>query len=260
MTSMAHDLQCVALRQLETALCLYFEQKDYYSVITLAGASEEMFSDLLRWQLKDALRQYFEQEDFYSTTTSASDSKEIIDKLLKKFEENKKLRDKILDLLREDEDSEKLQDKLQKGNGKEKNLLVNLGEIANRKLKELEGFSGEEDDHRKNCWKTLKGIIDSSKPSFDSHIDAATAVGCRMFGDEAPTKKGHRRAANWVRNMLKHGLLDDTKVVEFDARDEAKDMLHRAIDNYYTLTYDLTPAMEQFQAMHVKDNVVIIDQ
>ena len=42
MTSMAHDLDRVALRQLETALCLYFEQQDYYSVITLAGASEEI--------------------------------------------------------------------------------------------------------------------------------------------------------------------------------------------------------------------------
>ena len=189
MASMAHDLQCVALRQLETALCLYFEQKDYYSVITLAGASEEMFSELLRWQLKDALHQYFEQEKFYSTITSASDSKEIIDKLLKKFEENKKLRDKILDLLREDEEPEKLQGKLLNGNREERTFLSKLGELTDRKLKELERVSGAEDDHRTNCWKTLKEIIDSHKPSLDSEIDAGTAFGCWMFGDKAPTKR-----------------------------------------------------------------------
>ena len=43
MVEMAHDVQCIALRQLETALRLYFEREDYYSVITLAGASEEIF-------------------------------------------------------------------------------------------------------------------------------------------------------------------------------------------------------------------------
>ena len=36
-----------ALKQLETALCLYFKGEDYYSVITLAGASEEIFGKLL---------------------------------------------------------------------------------------------------------------------------------------------------------------------------------------------------------------------
>jgi hypothetical protein len=45
----------MALRQLEIALRLYFEQEDYYSVITLAGASEEMFSELLKSQLKSVL-------------------------------------------------------------------------------------------------------------------------------------------------------------------------------------------------------------
>ena len=46
-TSMFHDAQCIALRQLETALRLYFECEDYYSVITMAGASEEIFGRLL---------------------------------------------------------------------------------------------------------------------------------------------------------------------------------------------------------------------
>ena len=44
----AHDVNDVALRQLETALRLYFEGEDYYSVVTLAGASEEVFGQLLK--------------------------------------------------------------------------------------------------------------------------------------------------------------------------------------------------------------------
>ena len=43
----SHDIQCAALRQLETALRLYFECEDYYSVVTLAGASEEILGKLL---------------------------------------------------------------------------------------------------------------------------------------------------------------------------------------------------------------------
>ena len=34
-----HNARCCALQQLETALSLYFEGKDYYSAITLAGAA-----------------------------------------------------------------------------------------------------------------------------------------------------------------------------------------------------------------------------
>ena len=47
MVEMAHDWQSIAIRQLETALRLYFEGEDYYSVITLAGAAEEILGKLL---------------------------------------------------------------------------------------------------------------------------------------------------------------------------------------------------------------------
>jgi hypothetical protein len=40
----------MALRQLETALGLYFEGHDLYSVITLAGAADEVFGQVLRAQ------------------------------------------------------------------------------------------------------------------------------------------------------------------------------------------------------------------
>ena len=35
--------ECAAFRQLETALCLYRKGNDYYSVVTLAAASDELF-------------------------------------------------------------------------------------------------------------------------------------------------------------------------------------------------------------------------
>ena len=37
----------IAKEQLETALRLYFEQRDYYSAITLAGAAEEILGKML---------------------------------------------------------------------------------------------------------------------------------------------------------------------------------------------------------------------
>ena len=138
---MAHDPQYVAVRQLETALRLYFEQEDYYSVITLAGASEEMLGKLL------------------------------------------------------------------KENGIENSL--------------------------------------------DSLKKASLAITKQLFG-EAPTEKEVVARANDARNRLKHG--SPGKPIEFDAKEEAKDMLDRAIDNYYELTSELTDTMQRFQTMHVRDN------
>ena len=39
-----HNARCCALQQLETALSLYFEGKDYYSAITLASAASKVVS------------------------------------------------------------------------------------------------------------------------------------------------------------------------------------------------------------------------
>ena len=254
MTFMAHDPQCMALRQLETALCLYFEQEDYYSVITLAGASEEMFSEFLRSQLKAELGRLFKQEDFVISLAGALD--EIIDKLRKKFEENDKLRDEILAKLQGGEAPDQLQAKLQlNGHRDEKKLLKELEEIIGKELREV---SGEKNDQCKNCLKTLKEIFDLHKPLLDSLTDAAIEIG-RVCDGKAPTRRSVIRAANWVRNILKHGLCDGTQTVEFDAKEMAKDMLDRAIENYSALTRNLTPAMEQFQNMHVKNNAVIRD-
>ena len=258
MTSMDHDLDCMALTQLETALRLYFKQEDYYSVITLAGASEEMFSERLRGQLKTAVRQCFRHEDFYLMITSDHNSKEIVDSLLETFVKNDELCVKILERLQNDEDPEELQGKLRGVHREEAKLLRCLNGTTDKQLKELEEVSGETNDRRKHCLRTLKGIFDSSKSYLDSIVDVASASEWTMFNGKVP-RKGLLRAANWLKNMLKHGSFGDTKVVEFDAHEWAKDMLNRAIKNYYSLTHNLTPAMDRFQAMHVRDNAVVRD-
>ncbi|MBC5786383.1 hypothetical protein H8N03_25825 [Ramlibacter sp. USB13] len=45
-----HNRLDMATRQLETALSLYFEGQDQFSVITLAGAADEIFGQVLRAQ------------------------------------------------------------------------------------------------------------------------------------------------------------------------------------------------------------------
>ena len=143
MTQMAHDIRCVALMQLETALRLYSECEDYYSVITLAGASEEVFGKLLK------------------------------------------------------------------------------------------------ENNPENALDSLK--------------KAGSAVHEALFDEDLAEKEISERA-NWVRNLLKHWSPGQPKDVEFDAPEEAKDILNRAIDNYYELNGNHTPAMDRFQDMHVIDN------
>lgn len=133
----------MALRQLETALCLYFEREDYYSVITLAGAAEEVFGKLLK--------------------------------------------------------------------------------------------------------------EDNPENTLDSIKKGGAAIHEALFETDIPEKEISDRA-NWARNLLKHWSPGQPKVFEFDAPEEAKDMLSRAIDNYFVLTGSLTRAMERFQDMHVQDN------
>ena len=143
MVVIAHDVQCIALRQLETALHLYFEGEDYYSVITLAGASEEILGKL-------------------------------------------------------------------------------LSEAGNN-------------------------------TALDSLKKDGSAVHEALFGEDLPEKQISSRA-NEMRNSLKHWSQGKPKVIEFDARTEAKDMLNRAVDNYYNLTGELTPTMDKFQNENVSDN------
>lgn len=47
MSEQVHDKKTIAVTQLETALRLYNEGSDYYSVITLAGAADEILGRML---------------------------------------------------------------------------------------------------------------------------------------------------------------------------------------------------------------------
>ncbi len=143
---MEHDVQSIALRQLDTAVRLYFEGEDYYSVITLAGAAEEILGKL---------------------------------------------------------------------------LIVCSGENSLNSLKKAAGAVHE---------------VLYSQDLKDSEVS---------------------ELANAARNAMKHWSPDKPRVLEFDARAEAKDMLNRAIDNYYNLTGSLSTLMTRFQEETVTNNAQI---
>jgi len=132
----AHYREDLALVQLETALQLYFDGRDFASVITLAGTADEIFGKLL-------------------------------------------------------------------------------------------GASGRES-------------------SLASLTKAVMAIHQKLYGEAiAPREVADR--ANRARNNLKHWDVGDDLIVKLDLPEEARDMLNRAIDNYWTLKQNLTPSMERFQ-------------
>lgn len=126
----------MALMQLETALRLYFERNDYYSVITLSGAADEVFGQILKSQ------------------------------------------------------------------GRE--------------------------------------------PRLESIKKSVAAIFERLRGRPLDPKKV-AESANFARNALKHWSEGQPLAVQFDAIEEAKDMLERAIANYWSLESNLLPSMLKFQ-------------
>jgi hypothetical protein len=82
--------------------------------------------------------------------------------------------------------------------------------------------------------------------SLDSLKRAVCAIHERLFGEQAVPKEVANRA-NRAKNTLKHWDKGDPVLVKFDLEQEAKDMLFRAIDNYWLLEEKLSPAMEKFQ-------------
>jgi hypothetical protein len=77
-------------------------------------------------------------------------------------------------------------------------------------------------------------------------IEAVTEIQKKVFGEPIKPKQIAARA-NAARNSLKHWDVGDTEIVKFDLEIEARDMLNRAIDNYWMLEHKLTPEMERFQ-------------
>ena len=139
----AHDVHDVALRQLETALKLYIKGEDYYSVVTLAGAAEELFGQLLK------------------------------------------------------------------------------------------------DSDGQNAMDSLKQDV--------------AAIHRALYNEDLSEKVIVKRA-NQERNALKHWGPGKPTAFESDTQQEAKDLLDRAVNNYYGLTGYLTPEMQRFQSMHTGNN------
>ncbi len=81
--------------------------------------------------------------------------------------------------------------------------------------------------------------------SLQSLVKAVSAIHMRLYGE--PTAPRHiADRANHARNNLKH-YDEDADIVKLDLAEEARDMLNRAVDNYWSLEEKLTPAMEAFQ-------------
>ena len=131
-----HDRKHMALSQLETALRLYLE-RDYYAAITLSGAADEVFGQLLKAQ------------------------------------------------------------------GKE--------------------------------------------PEIESIKRSVAAIFEHLRGRSLDPQRVAERA-NHARNALKHWNNGQPLAVEFDALEEARDMIDRAISNYWALESKLSPSMERFQS------------
>jgi hypothetical protein len=82
--------------------------------------------------------------------------------------------------------------------------------------------------------------------SLESLKKAVAAIHQRLYGEP-----GHlTEIADWAnraKNCLKHWDIGQPLIVKLDLEQEAKDMLFRAIDNYWMLKETLSPAMERFQ-------------
>ena len=81
--------------------------------------------------------------------------------------------------------------------------------------------------------------------SLQELTTAAVLLHKHLFGEETGAKEFADRA-NRARNALKHFEAGGFPTITLDLREEAKDMLNRAIDNYWMVEEILTPAMELF--------------
>jgi hypothetical protein len=75
---------------------------------------------------------------------------------------------------------------------------------------------------------------------------AAAAIHLKVH-DVPENEKLFIERANLARNALKHLKAGGADGVSIDIREEAADMLDRAVSNYWALFQTLTPAMEQFE-------------
>jgi hypothetical protein len=82
--------------------------------------------------------------------------------------------------------------------------------------------------------------------SIESLKKAARQIHERVYGETIePAAIADR--ANYARNKLKHVNPGLEPLVTINVEEEAYDMLNRAIDNYWLVMEQLSPAMERFQ-------------
>ena len=178
-------------------------------------------------QLETALRLYCEGEDYYSAITLAGAAEEILGKTLAAKNEERR---KTLGLGEEDA-AEKIPEELF---GDASFLYENALESDIRNAAILsEALDGE-------------GLLQKESDTPEERRQQEREY--KKFSKEIANH------ANYPRNALKHWSPGEPEDKVFDAQKEAKDMLDRAIENYYRLTGQLTSAMEKFVAMRVKDD------
>lgn len=82
--------------------------------------------------------------------------------------------------------------------------------------------------------------------SIESLKKAASMIHKHLYGEEIdPAAIANR--ANYARNKLKHVNPGVEPLITLNAEEEARDIINRAIDNYWLVKKQLSPAMEHFE-------------
>jgi len=85
------------------------------------------------------------------------------------------------------------------------------------------------------------------EPSLETIKKAVVEMHQHISLDGEPiTPREVADRANRARNRLKHWSADEGDMLKLDPAEEARDMLNRAMDNYWMLEQKLTSAMERF--------------
>lgn len=230
MTRMDHEVRCMALRQLETA-CLLYEQQDYYSVITLAGAAEEIFENLLLNKLLEELQPLL----ISSSGDPLGQLPEEIQGASSELAEHlKELTAKTAQISKAPEETWDESPLLSDMKRTLRNLKTDCKRLAEICIEKLPRPPKNRRRQRSPVLDCLGAVFRRYESSSESLIEAQKKL--QRQGGEEPTESAVRRRFNWVRNRLKHWSPGQPQVVEFDAAAAAKDMLDRASDHYYALT------------------------
>ena len=91
-----------------------------------------------------------------------------------------------------------------------------------------------------------KLVVESGRDSSVTSLARAAVEIHRLLTQENVAPRDIIDRANCARNALKHLNTSAGRAIDLDAEEEARDVIGRAIDNYWILKTTLTPAMTQF--------------